>query len=186
MTLAPTTDVLERNIGGYVAEGSGLARASVIPGNEPGVAPIGPYATVVLISEVADGHSWTSDAPVAPDDPPSDLISQTVRESIASSYSVQFFRAGARDRARQFRLWAQSPTGIYGADRRGLTFYRAGPVLQLNQIVSEEWEERAGIDLELGIVTQGVHVIDSALTLDIQAEFDGEAPFIAEPEEVCQ
>ena len=182
MTLAPTTQTLERAIRSYVAEGSGLAPGSVIPGNAQGPAPTGPYGTVVLISEIADGHTWTNDAA---DD---NGIEQTVYESVTASYSVQFFRADAYDRARQLRVWAQSPTGKYGADRRGFSFYSTSSVRQISEIVSEEWEQRAGIDLDVGIVTRAIHAVDSALTLDILVEHDGNEPFVADPAEAeaCQ
>ena len=48
-TSIPETIPLERAVRAYVAEGSGLLRQRVRPGNAPGLAPQDLYATVLLI-----------------------------------------------------------------------------------------------------------------------------------------
>ena len=171
MTIAPTTQTIERNIRSYVAEGAALSTSLVIAANKPGVSPTEPYATVLLVSDTLEGYTWSSDA--AHDDG----IEQTSYESVNARYSVQFFRTGARDRALTFRLWAYSQSGVLSASRRGITLYTASTVLQTDRVVSEEWEERASIDIDLGIVRQIQNVINLAETISIVAERDGETPY---------
>ena len=141
---------------GYVAEGSELDPSCVIPGQAAGPAPKDAYATVILIDETADGFEWTSEAPGGTDAAPA--VDQTAYESVNVSWSVQFFRKGARDYARTFRFWAQSPQGAAAAAKHGLTFYRTSGVRQLDEVVSEAWEERAGLDLYLGYVATAAPV----------------------------
>ena len=172
--IAPSTQDLERDVREYVAKGSGMEPGKVIPGQTSGPAPSNAYATVLLISELPDGFVWTRNEGVDRDGSPG--IDATVYESLTLSYSVQWFRTGARDLARTFRLWAQSPAGILNAERRGLTFYRTSEVRQIDDIVSEEWEERAGLDLYLGIVATNVQDVGLAATFDVTIHHDGNDP----------
>ena len=138
--IAPTSQTLERAVRRYVAEGSGLEKINVIPGQVGGPSPTGPYATVLLIDEAAEGQEWTRDERVErAGEPTADVTSY---ESVRVDWSVQWFRKGARDLARTFRFWAQSPLGVQAAAERGLTLYRTSGVRQLDAIISEAWEER--------------------------------------------
>lgn len=137
---------IERVVRAYVAEGSGLASAAVIPGNDSGPSPTEPYATVLLVASRQDGVNPARCRVEGGE------VRATVLSSIESTWSVQWYREGSRDRARAFRLWADSPLGVLDAGRRGLTFRRCSDVRQIDEIVSETWEERAGLDLVVGLV----------------------------------
>lgn len=76
--------------------------------------------------------------------------------SYTFSYSLQWFRGGAVDRAHAFRIWSGSALGILEAEELGLTFIRAGDVRLLTDLDDDKWEERAGLDLKIGAV-----VVDS-------------------------
>ena len=157
--IVPSTQDLERAIRAYVAKGSGLERACVIPGNQSGPVPKTAFATVLLITGVPDGLAWTLEEYVAnrtyPDATFTDGPTFDVQafESTELTYSVQWFRNGAADMARRFSVWARGPLGIAEAARRGLTFYRTGPIRNLDGIDKEFWEERRSLDLVLGIVS---------------------------------
>ena len=168
--IVPSTQLLERAVRSYVAEGSDLAAASVIPGNPKGPSPKGLYATVLSISELPEGYPWNREAErnAASVSAPVDTF-----ESVDIEYSVQWYRSGARDAARLFRLWARSPMGIDAAARRGLTCYSVDGVRQIDAILSEEWEQRAGVDLRMGITNSAR--VDPALlqSIDIDIHFEG-------------
>ena len=153
---APTTQDLERSIRAYVAAGSGLASSQVIPGYADGPAPNGLYASVLLINEAIQGIPGTifnlSESGQGLKAP----VRATVRATVRASYSVQWFREGSRDAARRFSVWASSPAGRELAAARGLTFLSVSDVRQLDDIVSDAWEERAGLDLEIGYI-QKIH-----------------------------
>ena len=45
---------------------------------------------------------------------------------------------------------------------------------QLDEVVSEEWEERAGVTLVLGVVATSVQDVGLAETFDVRVTLDGE------------
>ena len=110
--------------------------------------PPEPYSTVLLVDEVAPGSSWAYESVAG------GSISSLPLQPIRAYYSVQFYRKGARDLARAFRLWAHSALGILEAERLRLTFLRASVIRQIDSVRSEEWEERAALDMALEYVAR--------------------------------
>ena len=144
--IAPATKDLERLVRGYVATGSGLATKLVRRQNSKGAAPNGLYATVLLAVSDSDGLGWTR--PVAGDPTQSDQV-----ESSTITFSAQWYRDGAVDAARRFRLWAGSPLGRIECERRGLTLISLGEITRIDSVISEEWEERAQMNFDIGIIS---------------------------------
>ena len=150
--IAPIQTLFERAVRAYVAQGSGIERKWCIPGDDGNPSPKHPqaYSTVTQISETADGTTWTLERPGSRGSDPT--VFGTTFQSKEVQFSVQWFRAGAQDMARRFQIWASSPLGIQSAAWHGLTFYRTSAMRELDAQVSEEYEERAGLDLVLGLV----------------------------------
>ena len=143
--VSPETQTQERAVRGFVAAGSGLAPKLVRPGNDNGPAPGDLYATVLLITADGQGVPYTLYQDVGQ----GQLDAATVG-TVRARYSVQWYRQGARDAARRFSLWAYSPTGLDRAASQGLTVLRVSAVRQIDDIIADAWEERAGLDLDLG------------------------------------
>lgn len=149
------TDALSRDVRAYVAAGSGLDSTLVIPGNDPAPAPAEPYATVLLVNERRDGvpptrHVYDDDA---------GTVNGTSYVSRESVWSVQFYRTGAVVRAQQFRDWTTTPLGLMAARARSLTMRAANEIRRIDQIISDTWEERAGLDLTIG----SLHTVEQDL-----------------------
>lgn len=168
--ISPTSQTLERAIRAYVAEGSGLERSNVIPGNKPSPVIKDPFATVVLVTDIPDGHAWTLNDRIA-DRSYADATFTAgatfdVQAFVSSeiTFSIQWWRAGASDYARRFAVWVRSPAGVTEAARRGFTFYRTSAIRNLSDVDKEVFEERLGLDLVIGIVwtdTRDVGLLDS-------------------------
>ena len=178
--MTPTSSALERAVQSYVSEGAGLIRRDsageitvldVLVGKRGKVAPTTLFGTVTLIADSEEGTAWTRQTPAG----------LMTFESRSVSYSVQFFNKGAHDAARRLRLWAKSPQGRSVATMRGLTLYRFSAVRNLDDIVSAEWEERSGIDLELGYVAILDQVVDTGITLGITVFPDNATAFDVDP-----
>ena len=141
----PDTQSLERAVRSYVAAGSGLASTHVVPGNRGGPAQDELFATVLLIRSRFDGA-------------PASRVTRNGTTQIVTGaaaqdrYSVQWYRKGAMDAARRFRLWTASSEAQEQMEAAGLAFVRAGSIRQLDDIVSDAWEERAGLDLDIGYI----------------------------------
>lgn len=134
-------DTVDRAVRKYVSAGSGLSDTLVIPGNSEGPAPSVAYASVLLVSSLREGRAWTRY-----DDIGSTIIARTIA-SYRLLYQVQFYRRGAHELAARFRAWTESPGGIIYAQQRGLFYSSCGEVLQLDSVISAEWEERAVVEL---------------------------------------
>ena len=166
-----------RDFRAFVARGSGpeggalrLATNVVIPGDDTGPRPAGPFATVLVAEEEKRGYNATRTR--------FDEATQTTKEYIEelwrATVSVQFFRAGAHDRARHFHGWIETSEGLLYEERIGLTpplsdrlpwgprrfppvaVQRPARYRQIDEVVADAWEERAGVDL---VVEYTHHVV---------------------------
>ena len=148
---ARTAEALETAIRSYVAAGSGIQTKSVIPGFDDGPAPETLYASVVLIHQDVQG------VPVTVFDGGAEA--RTVA-TMRGRYSVQWFRTGARNAALRFAIWASSPEGLEAAHSRQLTYLRVSDIRRLDDLVAEAWEERAGLEMDLGYLQEAVKPIE--------------------------
>lgn len=109
-------DSLERSVRLFVAEGACLDRHDVIEGNPGGQRPKGPYATVLLVDDIALKSQGTPIRRAVHADETLDL--QSVRGQVGemvyrrATYSVQFYRKTAVARAKRFDQWATSQNGL--------------------------------------------------------------------------
>ena len=154
--IAPTTQSLERAIRGLVAAGSDLESRRVRPGNQGGAVPNDLFATVVLIHQDIKGIPATVMS-LASDG--ADLNAPTVA-TVRGRYSVQWFRTGAHDAAKRLSVWAWSPEGVAQAQQADLTVLRVSDVRQLDDVVSGAWEERAGLDIDVGYTQRTDQTVD--------------------------
>lgn len=143
--VSPDTRTLERAVRGYVAAGSGLGGNRVIRANGDGNAPDGLFASVLLITADTLGVPWTVYR-----EGDGDTLDASTVGTVGARYSVQWYRGGARDAARRFSLWLRSPEGVERANAAGLSIKSVSGVRQLDAIISDAWEERAGLDLDVG------------------------------------
>ena len=144
--IAPTTQEVERAMRALVAQGSELEPRRVRPGNQGGIAPDGLFASLVLIHQDIEGIPATA-MKLSTDG--LSLDAPTIA-AVRGRYSVQWFREGARDVARRFSVWVWSPEGVAQAQKADLTVLRVSDVRQLDDVVSGAWEERAGLDIDVG------------------------------------
>ena len=148
--IAPTTASLEDAVTELVAAGSGLDYNSVRSGNKGASVPDGLFASLVLIHQVIEGIPATVMS-LASDE--ADLNALTIA-TVRGRYSVQWFRTGAHDAATRLSVWVWSPEGVAQAQQADLTVLRVSDVRQLDDVVSGAWEERAGLDIEVGHTQQ--------------------------------
>ena len=144
--IAPTAASLEDAVAELVAAGSGVDYNSVLSGNKGIPVPDSLFASLVLIHQATEGIPATLMS-LASDG--ADLNAPTVA-TVRGRYSVQWFRTGAHDAANRLSVWVWSPEGVAQAQGADLTVLRVSDVRQLDDVVSGAWEERAGLDIEVG------------------------------------
>ena len=163
MTANPATASLEAEIRSYVAMGSGLPSHLVIPGNDHGPAPQELYASVMLI------HQDIRGIPVNQFDGEAEIRTLA---TVRGRYSVQWFRDGAREAVVRFAVWTSSPEGLQAAGSRGFTVHLVSDIRQLDELVSESWEERSGIDIDIGFLYSLEHSVDSFGAVGVELGVD--------------
>lgn len=170
MPATPTSLNLDEAVRQWVALGSGLDFDShVIDASQKRTpAPKGLYATVIEIFEQPEGLNFSRIGHG------SNANTEQTEQSVTISWSVQWFRTGARDAARCFQLWAHSTPGIAAAALRGLTLYSTGDLRRLDAVDDYDWEERAGIDMTLGIQVTERQAVDLVESAQIDLCLDGE------------
>jgi len=158
--LGVSQDIVDQAVRDYVAVGSGLSGERVLHGNSDGPAPVDAYATVLLTTSRREGRAQVRYAEVG------NTIHATTIASFALMYQIQWYRDGAHEMAVRFRQWTESPGGVMCASQHGLYYSSCSEVVQIDSIISAEWEERAAVDLTMGhyrSLTQDAGIIESVL-----------------------
>ena len=140
MSITPDQETIDRRVRAYVAAGSGLDARYVLVGNSDGPAPTEPFATVLAVIRAlqgmpvrgADGEEWYIDA------------------TYLTTYSVQWYRRGAAQRAQELAAWAASTLGLDAASKGQFTYNGVSELRLLDDLVESEWEERSGVDMMIG------------------------------------
>ena len=134
-----TRQEFDRALRAFVAAGSGLDDAVVIPGNSTGPRPTAEYASLLMIRDLRNGYPIFGAAGQQ----------MTYRRWTGS---LQFYRPGAEVRALNFASFAESEPGLTEAERTGIRIVQPFAVQRLDSIVSEIFEERALINLSVDFV----------------------------------
>jgi hypothetical protein len=135
---------LNRKIRALVAMCTGIAPAYVSPARQELDVPPAPqvWATVLV----------TVYGPVGMDevrykDSSNNLVSETVEGSRLCVASIQFYRAPANDLANKFRTRIRMSQAVEYMRANDIGFVDIGPVNDLTEVESENWEERAQLDM---------------------------------------
>lgn len=168
-----TQQELERTIREFVSQASGLDSSLVIPGNDNNPRPNTTYASVLLINTVGRGIDSTQYKNTEGSDTQSDANVVGTRHA---TFSVQFYRNGAQDRAHTLLQYPATPLGAQMLDANDMAWVEASDVRKIDSIVSERYNERAAVDITVcytHTLTQTVNSIGVIeLTLDHSQETD--------------
>ena len=158
--------------GGVTAdtEGAGAHRRFVIT-LPPGV-PVSARVTGTAASVLGFGETGPRSSP------------RTWAE-IHDRVSVQWFRRGALDSALAFTSWVYSPLAADMATELGLVVLGLSPLRDLSDLISEQWEERASVDVGFGYSVYSAGVPDRFLNPDFFSPLNAPLRFTTEIEGDC-
>ena len=158
--MTPQTLTLDQTLRWFVAAGSGLDRGLVIPGNSKGPRPKDAYASLLLIDDNRLSY------PIRYQQPNDEMTSSISYRR--ATYSLQFYRDGAAERARDFCIYAESENGLTAAEdgllmvdanwvvvgavaSGGFRVVQTPPlsVQRLDEITGDAFEERALVNLPI-------------------------------------
>ncbi len=164
VSLSHTREQLEDAVHDYVVSATGLDDSLVIISEQHAPAPNGPYCTIKYLPDTDIGIDSEIARNNVDDDTQSDVRLIGIRNAF---FSVQFYRAGAYDNARKMQNYHQTPTGRLLLEAGFLTFRRVSQVRAIDTIVSDKFEDRAGIDLEFIYVPGIVETVNSLGSVSI-------------------
>ena len=149
---------LERDVREFVSIGSGVGK--IYPGNINKSRPTKNdlFGTVLLI--VDRRYGVPEELERTRDDGFTWII---VRSRRVAKYSVQWFRDGASEAAQRFDEWVDSSRGILESEKRdfqiesNLGFDNHGLLTQLDEIESDEFEERMGLNLSIAYLQESTY-----------------------------
>lgn len=155
-------DPIDLAVRKLIAQASGLPGNVVIPGNGPGPAPDTVFATVLRMTDqqlgwpvedrVDDGRGYGLES----------------RSNRYASYSVQWYRAGAQAAGSQALEWLGTTLAADAATILDLRIHRFNQLRDMDAIVSSEWEERWGMDLEVAFFADRRWTADCVETVPIE------------------
>ena len=165
-----TQDDFEKLVRKYVALETGLDSSLVIPGNDNNPSPSDPYASVLLIDMEQQGtNSIRFDEGAVEGD-----LDVLINGNHIHKFSVQFYQNGAFEMCKALKV--QTPKGQQYLAKEGLTLINTTKARRLDATVSSLWEERAVLELTIGVSdtvtqeTQAIREVD--FTLNMSAEKD--------------
>ena len=160
---------LEEAVRMYVAKGSGLDPKDVIPGNDPHPRPYVSYATLLPFNDRRTGY------PARLQDEDAEMTSSSSYRR--ASFSLQFYRKGAMDYARDFVIWCESEIGSDHCGRQQLRAIVQTPPLEwdrIDEIVGDAFEERVLINNGTFMVDYIQNTVQATGFVD---RFDGELEY---------
>ena len=155
---------IDRTIRRYVAAGSDLEGAAVLPSKRRGPSPATVYATVLIFDDAQRGIGETTTTGTG------FSRTRTTRHSRRITASVQWFRDGSGEKAERFTQWASSPDGREWARDHGLTFQECSGLRDLSAIWGDAYEERWGLDLTVDIVSEFSDDIGTVGSIDVTVD----------------
>ncbi len=153
---------LERAVRAYVAAATGIPSERVIPGNDNHPAPNMLYATVLFMNRQKNGLDALYAQKVDGN------VNYAVRGSRVVNFSVQFYRSPAVfDAAEALIGFSDTPQGQLILGQLGLVFKDAGDAKNLSKIMSDQFEQRAQVDLSFSVAETEAQIIPSIVSADI-------------------
>ena len=144
--ITPTREEIENRVHEYIVAATGLPANRVVVAEQSRPARNETYGSFKFLPtlQVGEDEVLTTNNVT----PGSTLVDTKIRGTRRAIFSVQFFRAGAYDIARRLLNYHLTPMGLLIMKRNDLVFGSVSDVKALDQIVSDRWEEHAGVDLE--------------------------------------
>lgn len=183
MANSPTYDAMSILVRHFVAEASGLLPKYVIStyDNDPG--PNVLYATVLPINIRMEGLDSEIARDNESDDTKSDLH---IAGNRIGTFSVQFYRSGAGDAALNLMAYPATSVGqIYMAEN-SLTWRKHGDILDIAAIMGSKFEERKGVDIEIGWMATNTDIVNALASAEITVNLDSDGVTYQETLEVTE
>jgi len=119
---------------------------TIIPGADNQDAPSGSYASIHVRTDIRERGMAFKDRRLLPDN---ETFEHTVRSQQEVTCTVEFYRDGAKEYAANMLQMDKRDDIVWTLYKAGLNIMRTGPVLDLTALQSNQYEERARVDIYL-------------------------------------
>lgn len=158
---AYSNDVAASSIRKIIRTVLGMSENSVRPANQFNSPPTGlttdTFATVLCVSTEVQGRDSLSYEVIED----SNQITEAIQGLRKLDCSVQFFKAGAVDRANRLTALLQKPSSVALMTSLGIGFIRATKVMSVPVVIDTRWEERSQLNIEFYTVSRETSAVDS-------------------------
>lgn len=118
----------------------------IIPGADNGDAASGSYASIHVRTGVRERGMAFKDRRLLPDN---ETFEHTIRSQQEVTCTVEFYRAGAKEYASNMLQMDKRDDIVWTLFKAGISIMSTGPVLDLTALQSNQYEERARVDIFL-------------------------------------
>lgn len=139
-----TNEDLYRLLRPAVMTASGVPTVIMAAQNAP--APVGPYASVHVRTDIGERGMATQVKTLLPDN---ETFAHTNTSHQEVTCVVEFYRAGAKEYAAKLLQVDKREDVTWPLFKSGVNIMRTGPVLDLTALQSDQFEERARVDIYL-------------------------------------
>ncbi|MGO3890084.1 MAG: phage neck terminator protein [Paenalcaligenes sp.] len=139
-----------KNIELYKLLHTAVAKASCVPTIIPAAdnhkAPKGSYASIHIGTDIRERGMAFKDRRLLPDD---ETFEHTIRSQQEVTCTVEFYRDGAKEYAANMLQMDKRDDIVWPLYKAGVNIMSTGPVLDLTALQSNNYEERARVEIYL-------------------------------------
>lgn len=139
----------------------------VIPAADNSPAPTGPYASIHVRTDIRERGMAFKDRRLLPDN---ETFEHTVRSQQEVTCAVEFYRDGAKEYAANMLQMDKRDDIVWTLYKAGLNIMRTGPVLDLTALQSNQYEERARVDIYLRMQVARKYQINRIMQVSLTVE----------------
>ncbi|MEE9451376.1 MAG: hypothetical protein V3V61_01305 [Gammaproteobacteria bacterium] len=165
----PTRQDIITELVDYIELATALPRAQIIRGNQNAPSPTDTYCSVLYVTDTAVG---TTNIQLDDNTLDEDKLDYMMRAKRHYSFSVQFYRDGATDLAKAFLMFGQTPAGLEFQQTSVFTIRIIESITEAASVISQNYEERAALTLELIINEKQDIVINRVAEVTINLSLD--------------
>jgi len=167
---SPTRSELLISLIDYVNLSTGLDKSVIIRGNQNAPSPLNNYCSILYLSDTPIGtHNLKSS--VDGIDP--NISNVYVRGKREFQYSIQFYREGASEFAKDFILFAETPKGVRFQLSSPFIFNKIDNITQSSSVMSNNYEERAILNLSLLVNENYQNSVNNVDEVIVNLDYDG-------------
>lgn len=139
----------------------------IVPAADNQDAPSGSYASIHVRTDIRERGMAFKDRRLLPDN---ETFEDTIRSQQEVTCTVEFYRSGAKEYASNMLQLDKRDDIIWALFKAGISIMSTGPVLDLTALQSNQYEERARVDVYLRMQVARKYQINRIMEVAVIAQ----------------